>query len=54
MQKLGLGKFLNADRTFWRHTLKGAVQSYFIGFRSQLDAGKAQIERTKRKRPGHQ
>ncbi len=54
MQKLGLGKFLNADRTIWRHTLKGAVQSYFIGFRSQLAAGKEQKERIKRKRPGQQ
>jgi len=53
MQKMGLGKCLNDDRTIWRHTLKGAWQTYFVGFRSQLAAGMAQKDRIERKRPGH-
>lgn len=52
MEKLGLGKFLNPQRTIWRHTLKGALLSYFKGFRSQLAQAKAQAHRAQLKRPG--
>ncbi len=52
MEKLGLGKFLDGERTVWRHTLKGAWLSYFKGFRAQLAEGKAQRDRIALKRPG--
>jgi len=52
MEKLRLGKFLNRDRTVWRHTLKGALLSCFKGFRAQLEEGKAQKDRIRIKRPG--
>ena len=52
MEKIGLGKFLNRERTVWRHTLRGAWLCYFKGFRAQLAEGKAQMHRAKLKRPG--
>lgn len=52
MEKLGFAKFISADRTVWRHTLKGALASYFKGFRAQLAQGKAQSDRIHLKRPG--
>ena len=54
MEKLGLGRFLNHDRTVWRHTLKGAILTYFKGFRAQFAEGKSQSDRIVLKRPGQQ
>jgi hypothetical protein len=52
MESLGLGRFLNPERTVWRHTLKGAVLSYQKGFLHQLRQGQAQKDRVSKKRPG--
>ncbi|MBA4149770.1 MAG: hypothetical protein H0X66_16780 [Verrucomicrobia bacterium] len=52
MQKLGLASFINAERTIWKHTLKGAWLNYAKGFRGQLKEGKAQMKRMDLKRPG--
>lgn len=52
MERLGLSKFVNVERTVWRYTLKGAWISYSKGFRKQLAEGKMQMERVKLKRPG--
>lgn len=52
MEKLGLGKFINPDRTVWRHTLKGAIRSFFKSFQPQLAEGEKQSERIALKRPG--
>ncbi len=52
MEKIGLGKFLNRERTVWRHTFRGAWLCYFKGFRAQLAEGKAQMHRARLKRPG--
>lgn len=52
MERLGLSKFVNAERTVWRYTLKGAWISYSKGLRKQLAEGKMQMERVKLKRPG--
>ena len=52
LERLGLGKFVNPDRTVWRHTLKGAIQFFFKGFRAQLAEGEKQTDRLDIKRPG--
>jgi len=52
MERLGLGKFTNRERTVWRHTLKGAWLTYSKGYRAQLAEAKSQRDRIVVKRPG--
>jgi hypothetical protein len=52
MGKLGLANFVDKERGIWRHTLKGALVSYFKGFQEQLAEGKAQKESINLKGPG--
>jgi hypothetical protein len=52
MERLGLGRFLNRERTVWRHTLKGAIMCCSKGLHSPMAEGRLQSERITLKRPG--
>ncbi len=49
---LGYAKFVDPQKSIWRYTLKGAIQNYFKGYRSQKSEGMAQLKRLDKKRPG--
>lgn len=52
MRDLGLVRYLNPERTIYRHTLKGAIANYKEGFLKQLAISLSQKSRLNVKRPG--
>jgi hypothetical protein len=54
MERQGLGRFVNAERSVWRHTWKGAWLSCSKGLKRQMAEGKVQQHRIHKQRPGDQ
>jgi hypothetical protein len=52
MERRGWGRFVNPERSVWRHTWKGAWLGYTKGVKLQMAEGKAQQHRINNKRPG--
>lgn len=51
MEELGLARYVNADRTIWRNTSKGAFRNY-SGLRESMRMNSGQSDRIRLKRPG--
>jgi hypothetical protein len=49
---LGYATFVDHQKSIWRYTIKGAIQNYFKGYRSQKSEGLSQVKRLNKKRPG--